>query len=488
MCGNSSVGRALASQAEGRGFESRLPLSVEIIDLMTIILVAIALVGLGLIAVASWMKINKAALAIFVGVLCWMLLLFYGKGYVTQDYLQEFNDFVLESNTHSVRAFIATEWFLKAIGAATDVILYIIATMSIVEVLSANGCFDFLKHWLRTRHSQKLLWALASVTFLMSANLDDFTTIAMMLVVMRSIVANARQRMIYGAVIVIAANCGGALTVIGDINSLLLWGRGVVTPTTYSYYMVLPTLLAVAVPVYLMGRMLPNHIDVVPNQYVYRGDDTRLTPWQRVLMLVVGIGGLWFIPTFHRITYFPPFVGALCVLALVWIVDQVVNRKLANNETVLQRQPRALQAGGMQTVIYFLGICLAVEAVAHTGVLQQVQAFCGGSVDDAFVLSTLAGIGSIFADATALVLASVSTFAPTDVALSEPFAQNGLYWPLLSFSTTLGGSLLTIGSAGGYFLAKLENVSIGWYLRFVTPKVLLGWLAGMFVFCAMAYL
>lgn len=455
---------------------------------MTIILVTITLVGLGLIAVASWMKINKAALAIFIGVLCWVLLLFYGKDYVSVDYWAEFRNFVLETNTNSVRAFIAREWFLKAISSATEVILYIIATMSIMEVLSVNGCFDFLKTWLRTQHSQKLLWALTATAFLMSANLDNFTTIAMMLVVMRSIVANARQRMIYGAAIVIAANCGGALTVIGDINSLLLWGRGAVTPTTYSYYMVLPTLCATLVPVCLLGRMLPAHIDIVPSQYIYRGDDTRLTPWQRVLMLLVGIGGLWFIPTFHRITYFPPFVGALCVLALLWIVDQVVNRKLAQNyEMVLQRQPRALQTANMQTIIYFLGVCLAIEAVAHTGILQQLQLLCGHSLEDAFIQSMLIGLTSIFVDGTALVLASISTHLPAE-STAPYFVQNGLYWPLLSYTTTLGGTLLTIGTAGGYLLAKLENVSIGWYLRFITPKVLLGWLAGMLVFGAIAYL
>lgn len=456
---------------------------------MTIILVVIALIGLGLIAVASWMKINKAALAIFVGVLCWMLLLFYGKGYVTQDYLEEFKTFALESNTHSVRAFIANEWFLKAILTAAEVILYIIATMSIVEVLSANGCFDFLRSWLRTRHSQKLLWALTATTFVISANLDDFTTIAMMLVVMRALVANTRQRMIYGVAIVLAANCGGALTVIGDINSLILWTRGVVTPTAYSYSMALPIFVATIIPVYFLGRMLPSHIDIEPLQYIYRGDDTRLTPWQRILMLIVGIGGLWFIPTFHSITYFPPFVGALCVLALLWLVDQVVNRQLVNeDEMVLQRQPRALHTGGMQTIIYFLGICLTIEAVSHTGVLSALHSLCSNTFEDAFVLSGVAGLAGSVLDSTALVLTHVSAFyTPTMTNMPEVFEQNGIFWPMLSFSTTLGGSLLTIGSAGGYLLAKLENVSMGWYLRFVTPKVLLGWLAGLFIFAAIAY-
>lgn len=193
---------------------------------------------------------------------------------------------------------------------------------------------------------------MAIITFVISANLDNLTTTTMMLVIMHKLLPNRRQRMIYGSAIVLAANCGGALTVIGDPNGLILWNNGIVTATNFSASLALPCLAACVIPIYWLGRSLPEHIDL---QYVampYRGDDTNLNRWQRILMLIVGIGGLWFIPTFHNITKLSPFLGALCVLSVLWIVNEIFNHKLMNADQMIQRPvPRVLQYGVIQLML-----------------------------------------------------------------------------------------------------------------------------------------
>ena len=191
-----------------------------------------------------------------------------------------------------------------------------------------------------------MLWTITATAFLISANLDTLTTSTMMLMIMHGIVQSRRQRMVIGSGIVLAANAGGCFTVIGDPAGLILWGSELVTATNFSAWLVLPAVMAWTVPTFLLGRSLPDRLDVDWQAAPYRGDDTNLNRWQRVVMLIVGIGGLWFIPTFHNITRLSPFLGALCVLSVLWGINEIFNRKLMNAEQmILRRTPRVLQYG-----------------------------------------------------------------------------------------------------------------------------------------------
>ena len=252
-------------------------------------------------------------------------------------------------------------------------LMFLLATMSIVELLNNNGCFDFITEWIRTRNSKRLLWTITLATFILSANLDNLTTTTMMLVIMRHILQNSRQRMYVGSAIVLAANCGGCFTVIGDPIGLILWGNGAVTASHFSAYLVIPALLAWIVPTILINRELPDRLDSAWRPSPYRGDDTRLNRWQRVVMLIVGIGGLWFIPTFHNITKLAPFLGALCVLSVLWVVNEVFNRKLFAADQMTQRRiPVSLQYGALQQMLFIMGIMLGMGVVTETGVWDDV--------------------------------------------------------------------------------------------------------------------
>lgn len=459
---------------------------------MTIIIVFILLLSFALIATERLTNINKSAVAIFAGTVGWVLYVSYGSDYVMSGHPQEYFDFLkgAVANSTAVKEYIAASVFLKYVGQASEVVLFLLATMTIVEILDNNGCFDFVNHLMRTRRSRKMLWTLAIVTFLISANLDNLTTTILMLTMMHRIVSNRRQRMAFGSVILVSAVCGGTLTVIGDPVGLVLWNMGAVEATSYSLTLLVPCLVAWAIPVWLIGRTLPERIDCQWMTMPYRGDDTRLRPWQRLLMLFVGIGGLWFIPSFHDITKLSPFLGALCVLSVLWVVDELVNRKLLAADQMSRRKPKTLQYGVLQMILFVMGIMLAVGVVKETGLLAQLDAYVQARVHSLWLTAIVAGAISTVLDsfATAVTFFSFHPIETTDSVASSPhlsaFLTNGLYWKLIAYSVAMGGNLLAIGSMSGLALLKMERMHLGWYLRHIGWRVFIGAVAGLIALMA----
>lgn len=461
---------------------------------MTIVIAAILLIGYLLIATERYTNINKAAVAIFVGTLGWILYICYGADFVTSQHLTDFSAFLngIGASSSLVKQFIAHDVFLKYVGKASEIVLFLLATTTIVEILQNNGCFDFLTRMLRTRNSRKMLWMLSTITFVVSANLDNLTTTVMMLTVMHGVVANQRQRLVLGCAVVVSANCGGALTVIGDPTGLVLWNTGAVTASNFSASLAIPCLVAWLVPVAALGQMMPGRIETVWATPPYQGDDTVLKVWQRTLMLFVGIGGLWFIPTFHNITKLSPFLGALCVLAVLWIVNEVANRKrMATNEMVRRRTPLALQYGGVQTILFVLGIMLTVGVIRETGVAHAVMKAAGPYLDNLLIAGTVTGLASTVLDnfATAATMISLHGTAfnggMADIASATIHANdvNDAYWKVVAYASAMGGNVFSIGSASGLALMKIERMRFGMFFRIVGWKALAASAAGLAILC-----
>lgn len=441
---------------------------------MTLIIVAILLLGYVLIATCGMTKINRAASAIFAGTVGWVLYICYGSDFVMSQHPLEYTDFLGGASPTSVavKEYISQNVFLKYVGRGAEIVLFLLATMTIVEVLNNNGCFDFFKEMLKTRKSKKLLWMMTLIAFVVSANLDNLTVTTMMLVMMHEIVPSRRYRMIYGAAIVIAVSCGGALTVIGDTTGLVLWTKGTVTATNFSASLAVPCLIAWLLPTWWLSRMLPEHIDTQWTSMPYRGDDTNLRVWQRLLMLIVGIGGLWFIPSFRAITKLSPFLGAFCVLAVLWIVNEIVNRKLMNVEQMIQRRtPRVMQYGIFQLMLFVMGIILAIGVVQETGAIAWLSRQCDQYINNVWVMGVLSGCVSIVLD----TFASSMSF----IALYPDMPENALFYKIVAFSSAMGGSVLMLGSMSGLALLKMEHIRVGWFLRHIGWVVALSWLLGL---------
>ena len=447
---------------------------------MTLIIVTMLILAYVLIATGHLTGVNKAAIAMFLGTVGWVIYVSWGADFVTdqhpEDYREWLNGAVPTSET--VKLFIYNKIFLNYVGRAAAIVMFLLATMSIVEILNNNGCFDFISEWIRTRNSKRLLWTITFATFFLSANLDNLTTATMMLVIMHNILQNSRQRMLVGSAIVLAANSGGSFTVIGDPTGLILWGDGAVTASRFSAYLLIPALLAWIIPTILVNRQLPDRLDTAWNPSPYRGDDTRLNRWQRVVMLIVGIGGLWFIPTFHNITKLAPFLGALCVLSVLWVVNEAFNRKLMNADQMAQRRiPRALQYGALQQMLFVMGIMLGMGVVTETGVWSDVAAWFDTYLHDIWLMGIGAGLLSAVVDSFTIAISNISLYTLGGGELGT----NGAYWSVVAYSTAIGGCLFSIGSISGLALMKMEHVRLGWYVKHMTPKILLGWIVGFIV-------
>ncbi|MBR4757920.1 MAG: sodium:proton antiporter [Bacteroidaceae bacterium] len=439
---------------------------------MTIAIVALMLLAYALIASEHLTHINKATTAMFAGVVGWILYLCSGV-----DQTQ-----------------VAEQVFVGHSAYMCSIVLYLLSTMAIVEVLSVNGCFDFITEFLRTRSTKRFLWGIVLITFLLSANLDNLTTVVLMLIIMRRLLSNSHQRLLVGAAIVIAASCGGSFTVIGDVSTLMIWTKGAVTPTAFAKAMLLPALVATAVPVVLISYDLPTTLDIHRRHIVYRGDDHAMPLWQRVVMLFFGIVGLWLVPTFHRITQLPPFLGSLCVLGVVWVLNEVFNRSSIRSEqpVLLPGSDRRLQYEVMQVIMFFIGVALSVSVLIETGVLSAAGRWVDSNIHDIYVFSVFMGVLSAVLDNVCLVLSAVSIYdvlpdGSAQTAYQQFFTQNGAYWHLVVLSACVGGCLLPIGSTAGYALLKSEDTSIWWYFRHISGKVLLGWIAALIAYFGVDY-
>ena len=446
---------------------------------MTLIIVLLLIASYLLIATGHLTGVNKAAIAMFLGTAGWVFYVCYGTDFVMQQYPNDYLGYLsgAEPTSETVKFFIYDHIFLNYVGKAAAIVMFLLATMSIIELLNNNGCFDFITEWIRTRNSKRLLWTITLATFILSANLDNLTTTTMMLVIMHNIVQSGRQRMLVGSAIVLSATCGGCFTVIGDPTGLILWGDGAVTATHFSAYLVVPALLAWIVPTIFINYQLPDRLDCEWSTSPYRGDDTRLNRWQRLVMLFVGIGGLWFIPTFHNITKLAPFLGALCTLSVLWVINEAFNHKLMNADQMAQRRiPRALQYGAIQQMLFVMGIMLGLGVVAETGVFSDIAAWFDDYIHNIWFIGISSGIFSSLIDSFTIAVSDIMLYQISEVG---DMTTNGAYWEIIAYCTAVGGCLHCVGSTSGLALMKMEHVRLWWYLKNLTPKVAVDWLVGL---------
>lgn len=462
---------------------------------MTIAIVILMLFGYALICSEHVTRINKATVALFCGVLGWILYMCVGPHYIQTLHGIDFMNYLGEEDfsVRAVNEYIYQHVFVKHMVQMCCIVMYLLATMAIVEVLVTNECFNFILNWCRANTKWRLVWTLSICSFLLSANLDNLASAVIMLTILSKLVINPRQRRILGALVVIATSCGGCFGVIGDVTSLLIWTHAAVTPSNYSAVLIIPTIVAAVIPTYLIGRMLPDHIDLKRSRVFFRGDDSVMPVWQRAVMLFLGLYGLWFVPTFYRLTLLPPFLGALCVLGVLWVVNEIFNRKrILSGQPITFTGNRSLQYEMVQMMMFFIGVSLCVDLLVEVGAMRYVAAWCDIHIHNLYVLSVVIGLFSAVMDNIALVMTSISIFPIIDLQNSMPeyvaaFARNGQYWHLVALSGCVGGCLLPIGNTSGYTLMKHDGVGIWWYFRFITGKVFIGWIAALVVYFLINY-
>ncbi len=443
----------------------------------TLIIVAILLAGYMLMSVDKINHINRGAVAMFTGVIVWIVYMLEGDSFINLMHPNEFHDDM------PIHKFVADNIIMKYITEACQVILFLIATNTILEVMNNNGVFEPLNKWLRMKSGKKFLWVLSLLTFFISANVDNLTTVVLMMTIMCKIVVNNRQKIIYSCVILIAANLGGAFTVIGDMTSLMLWVRGVVTPSAFAAGIFLPSFITLCAFNFLISFKIKGNVETSSTIHLYRGDDSLLNTWQTITMLTVGIVGLWSIPTFHSITGFPPFIGALCVLALIWIIESLFTYKINGNLLFVRRDHlKNTEFISIQIILYYLGIVLGIAALTECGALDFVKDRFTADLHNVYAYGVITGIMSSFIDNVPFVMAGMNLFPLDQTGNVSEFALDGTYWQMLSYCSAIGGCLLYVGTLAGHAIIDIQNIKLMWYFKNIVWRVLASWLVGMLVF------
>lgn len=409
------------------------------------------------IALESVFKINKAVPALLMCVVCWTL---YATGYAPEAGLGNLE---------------VSEQLLEHLGDTCEILFFLMGAMTIVEIVDANGGFFFVQDALATTSKRKLLWRITFMAFLLSAILDNLTTSIVMIMVLRKLVADTNDRMIYGGMIVIAANAGGAFSPIGDVTTIMLWIRGMITTGGVISMLILPSVVSVIVAalcaqIYLKGELrLPERVQEAPGA-VNNSD--------RMLILCLGVGGLIFVPIFRMLTGLAPFMGILLALGILWLVSEYrCNRNALFCENSNLKVTSLLARIDMATILFFLGILMAVATLQLTGVLNSFGIWLNEvSNNNHYLVTGVIGVVSSIVDNVPLVAGCIDMYP---IAASGDVGVDGLFWQLLAYCAGVGGSMLIIGSAAGVVVMGLEKISFGWYLRRFTWIAFAGYIAGI---------
>lgn len=454
--------------------------------LMTLIIVAVVLFGFILMTTEQAHHINRATIAMVSGVAAWVIYMVNGGQFVQLMHQSDYASFMSSgmSSSDSIKYFISEHVITRYIIEACSVILFLIATNTIVEVLHNNGVFDSLMSWLRMRGSRKFLWTISILTFVISANVDNLTTVVLMMSFVANIVRNHYQRVIYASAIIVSACMGGCFTAIGDMTSVMLWVRGLITPSAYAAGLFLPAIAVLCTFNLLIGSMLHGRVEIYSVLTRYDGDDSSWAAWQKVVLLVLGIAGLWFIPSFHFITKLPPFLGSLSVLALIWAVEGIFNLEKNGNVLLVQRHYfRNAEFISIRIILYFLGITLGVGALAECGALDFVGRWLESNINNVYIYGVAVGLLSSILDNVPLMMSCMNMFPLDTVPEStSEFVQNGIYWQLLSFCCACGGTLLFVGTLAGQAVLEVEKIRFRWYIRNFLWRALAAWAVGLGVF------
>ena len=377
------------------------------------------------------------------------------------------------------------------LGDTCETLIFLIGAMTIVDLIDMHGGFSIITDHITTREKRRLMWLLAFITFFMSAVLDNMTTTIIMVMVLRRLISDRHERWIFTSVIVIAANSGGAWSPIGDVTTIMLWMRGNVTAGALSGYLLLPCLVSLIIPTAFASRMVKGHVTHVADAVAADALPEGVGPRFSRSVLIGGILGLLFVPVFKSLTGLPPYMGMMISLSVLWVCTEIVyDRKRGIEESIKNRVAKVVKHIDMSTILFFLGILMAVSGLQYAGVLSDAAHFLDTHVHEAFSIATAVGILSSVVDNVPLVAACMGMYPVADpaaiAAAADPsymaaFAADGTFWLMLAYCVGVGGSLLIIGSAAGVVAMGLEKIDFAWYFRRITLLALLGYMAGVVV-------
>jgi Na+/H+ antiporter NhaD/arsenite permease-like protein len=451
---------------------------------MELIIVAIFVIGYIGIALEHPIKINKTATALVTGVLCWTLFVISGPSdsLLQSEHYQHFIE-ELKSQAAEVAALsgaqIHTEFVIESLGhhlnEIAQILFFLMGAMTIVELVDAHHGFKLITDRINTKNPKKLLWIVCWVTFFLSSVLDNLTTTIVMISLVRKLVPNRDMRLFFAGMIIIAANAGGAWSPIGDVTTTMLWIGGQISALNIIKTTFLASTVCILVPLIFLNFTLKGDLGLKATPaggHGHAGSEIK----SGNLMLVLGLSALISVPVFKTLTHLPPYLGMMLGLGVLWIVSELINPHLDENIKKSYTAAHALSRIDMPSVLFFLGILLAVGALQSMGTLANFATWLNDSLGDNRIIITLIGVLSAIVDNVPLVAASMGMYS------LDAYPQDHLIWEYLAYCAGTGGSMLVIGSAAGVAAMGMEKIDFIWYLKRISLLATMGYFGGAAVY------
>ena len=451
---------------------------------MYTLIIVVFVAGYAGIALEHSIKVNKTAIAIVTGIICWTLFMFSTPGeslLQSNDYQKFLSITDLEQGSltgpHLLPAELHREFVTfslsEHLGDISQILFFLLGAMTIVELVDAHQGFRFITDRIKTKDIRVLLWMVCWITFFLSSVLDNLTTTIVMVSLIRKLISDKETKLLFASMIVIAANAGGAWTPIGDVTTTMLWIGGKITSINIMKILILPSLICMLTPLLILSiymKRQPGGFDE------HRKPVSEHASVHGKIMLFLGVGALVSVPVFKTFAHMPPFSGILLGLGVLWIISELINPE--KDEAVRKHYTvaGALSRVDVPSVLFFLGILLAVGALESMQILQQLAHFLDVTLGDQRIIITLIGFLSAVVDNVSLVAASMGMYDPS------LFPTDHMIWEYLAYCAGTGGSILIIGSAAGVAVMGMEKVDFIWYVKKVSLLATLGYLAGAMVY------
>ncbi|MBS1113048.1 MAG: sodium/proton antiporter, NhaD family [Nitrospirae bacterium] len=417
---------------------------------MNVLLIIVFVITYAAIALEHTLKVNKSAPALVGAGLLWTIYAVF-TGHVTEQ-------------------------LNESLSTTAQIVFFLMGAMTIVEVVDAHDGFDVITDKIKTTKMTTLLWLIGFVTFFLSAVLDNLTTTIIMMSLTRKLLRQREDRLFFAGIIVIAANAGGAWSPIGDVTTTMLWIGGQITPLEVIKGVFIPSAVNLLVPLAVISYMLRGKTIVCQDKAGGNNGKCGTTSFEKSFMFFAGISILCAVPVFKTLTHLPPFMAILFGLGLLWLVGELIHRNKEIEDKEHLTLVSALQRIDMSSLVFFIGILLAVATLEHTHILASLAQWLDTAVGNQAIIVSIFGLVSAVVDNVPLVAASMGMYSMTE------FPQDSFLWEFLAYAAGTGGSILIIGSAAGVAAVGIEKIEFFWYVRRISLLALIGYISGAAVY------
>jgi len=458
---------------------------------MEILILVVFVIGYLAIALEHPIHIDKAASALTTGVLCWAIFVL-GAQFIPEHLSHEFSLFTAEYTGEGglIQSMFFEHRLLHHVSEISSILFFLLGAMTIVELVDAHEGFAVITDRIKTTNKVKLLWIISLLTFFLSAALDNLTTSIVMVSLLRKLIEDKQTRWFFAGIVVIAANAGGAWSPIGDVTTTMLWIGGQVTAGPIIMDLIIPSLVCIIVPLLVLSATMKGNVKRPARQEGKEHYINPTTSFERNLVFTLGITGLLFVPVFKTITHLPPFMGMMLSLGVLWAVTEVLHRNKNREDKTPVTVSGVLRKIDTSSVLFFLGILLAVSALQEVGHLRVMAGALKDQLGNVYSINIVIGLLSSIVDNVPLVAASMGMYDITSPELATAaweanFVKDGIFWQFLAYCAGTGGSALIIGSAAGVAVMGMERIDFIWYMKRISLLAILGYLAGAFTYILM---